>query len=166
MSAEHPSFFADPHSWVLFSAVIFAVIVYIKGKKPVLEALDGRTKRITNDLAEAARLKDEAQALLADYQKKHRDAVQTAQKIIDGATEVAIRLQKESETKLEETLKRRETQLLDRLARAETNAIQELRQQAADIATAAAQSLLQDAMGKRGMKLVDDSIGELPRNLN
>ena len=100
METEPTGFWADPHAWVLLSTIVFAVIAYIKGKKPLLDMLDGRTKRIKHDLEEAARLKNEAQALLADYQKKHKDAVTTAQKIIDNAQESAALLQKSAEEKL------------------------------------------------------------------
>jgi len=166
METEPTGFWADPHAWVLLSTIVFAVIAYIKGKKPLLDMLDGRTKRIKHDLEEAARLKNEAQALLADYQKKHKDAVTTAQKIIDNAQESAALLQKSAEEKLVESLKRREIQLLERISRAEAAAVQELRHQAADIAATAAHQLLTEAMEKRGAKLVDAAIEELPARLN
>jgi F-type H+-transporting ATPase subunit b len=163
---EETSFLADPHSWVLFSTIIFAIIAYVKGKQPLLSMLDARTARIKTDLAEAERLKQEAQTLLADYQKKHRDAVQIAQKIIDNAQAAAVQMQKDAEVKLSDNLKRRETMLLERIARAEAAAVQELRHQAADIAATAAEKLLAEAMSKRGTKLVNEAIEELPQRLN
>jgi len=162
----HESFFADPHVWVLFAAIIFAVIAWKKGRVPLLKMLDSRSARIRAELEEAERLKNEAQALLDDYQKKHRDAVKTAQQIIDNAKESAVALQKESEQKLTESMRRREALLLERIARAEASAVQELRHQAADIAANAAEKLLADAMGKRGGKLVDEAIEDLPQRLN
>ena len=163
---EQTSFFADPHAWVLFSTIIFAVIAYVKGRKPLLDMLDARTARIRTDLEEAARLKNEAQALLADYQKKHLEAVDTAKKIIDNAQESVALMQKEAEAKLSENLQRRESLLLERIARAEAAAVRQLRYQAADIAATAAEKLLADAMDKRGSKLVDAAIDELPARLN
>ena len=166
METEPTSFWADPHSWVLLSTSVFVIIAWIKGRKPLLSMLDTRTARIKNDLDEAARLKSEAQALLADYQKKHKDAVEIAQKIIDNAQESVVLMQKDAEQKLSESLKRRETQLLERIARAETAAIQELRHQAADIAANAAGKLLAEAMDKRDTKLIEAAIEELPARLN
>ena len=156
----------DPHIWVLFSAILFAVVLWKKGRGPVLAMLDGRTAKIQSDLDEAARLKQEAQDLLADYQQKHKEAIITAQKIIEGAQESVALMQKDAEEKLTETLQRREALLLERIKRAEGAAVQELRFQAADIAAKAAESLLADAMGKRGSKLVDEAIEELPARLN
>ena len=158
--------FSDPHIWVLFSAILFAVVAYKKGRKPLLSMLDTRSARIQRDLEEAARLKAEAEALLADYQQKQHDAVETAQKILDNAHESAALIQKEAEQRLTENLARREALLLERIARTESTAIQELRRQAADIAATAAESLLADAMASRGAKLVDTAIEELPTRLN
>lgn len=166
MEEPHPSLLADPHTWVLFSAIVFVAVAWVKGRAPLLKLLDSRTARIKNELEEAERLKREAQELLNEYQKKHRDAVQTAQKIIDTAKESAVLIQKEAEEKLSENLARREALLLERITRAEAAAVRELRHQAADIAAQAAEQLLAEAMGKRGSKLVDEAIEELPARLN
>lgn len=164
--AEHGGLLADAHTWVLFSTLIFVALVYVKGRKPILSSLDSRTAKIKADLDEAARLKAEAQALLADYQQRHKDAVITAQKIIDTAKEATALIQKDAEKKLEENLQRREALLLERIARAESAAVQELRHQAADIAAKAAEQLLADAAVKNGAKIVDEAIDELPSRLN
>ncbi len=158
--------FHDTHFWVLLASIVFAVVAFKKGRAPLLSMLDGRSAKIKADLDEAERLKHEAQELLADCQKKHRDALQTSQQIIDRAKETAVRLQKEAEEKLSDTLKRRETQLLERIARAESAAVTELRTLAADIAARAAETLLHDAVAKRGSKLVDDAISDIPAKLN
>lgn len=152
----------DTHFWVLAATVIFALVAFRMGKKPLLAMLDARTTRIRQDMEEAARLKKEAQEMLVEAQKKNRDAVQTAQKIIDDAKDAAARMQKDASLKLEDGLKRREAQLLDRIARAESAAVQELRQKAADLAVHAAEELLRDALPKRGAQLVDDAIAHLP----
>jgi F0F1-type ATP synthase membrane subunit b/b' len=63
-------------------------------------------------------------------------------------------------------MKRREVLLLERMSRAEAAAVQELRHQAADIAAEAVEKLLADALPKRGTKLVDEAIEELPKRVN
>lgn len=163
---EHEGFLQDPHSWVLFSAILFVAVVWKMGRAPILKALDGRSARIKAELEEAERLKNEAQKLLAEYQQKQKDAAATAQKIIDNAHESVALLKKDAEAKLSENLKRREALLLERIQRAEAAAVQELRLQAADIAAKAAEQLLADAMGKNGTKLVNQAIDELPARLN
>jgi F-type H+-transporting ATPase subunit b len=157
----------DPHFWVLLSTILFVVLAYKKGKKPVLAMLDGRTAYIKAELEEAERLRAEAQEILADGQRKHRDAIHTAQKIIDNAKEAACNFEKEAGQKLTDTLERREIQLLDRIARAEAEAVQALRTQAADLASRAAEKLLQESLSKAGGgKLVDDAILDLSGSLN
>ncbi len=166
MAAEHSGLLADSNFWVLLAAIGFAAIVWKKGRKPILDMLDSRTARIRAELEEAERLRNEAQDLLSETQKKHRDALQTAQKILDNAQKNAAALEVDAQRKLEESLKRREEQLLDRIQRAEIAAVQELRAQAADIATRAAEIMLEEALAKRGGKLVDEAIDELPQRLS
>lgn len=152
--------------WVVISTLIAAAIVVVKGKGPVLAMLDARADKIRRTVEEAEQLKAEAEALLADSQKKHRDALQTAQKIVDHAKETAARLQQEAEEKLEQSLQRREAQLLDRITRAQDAAVQSIRNQAVDLATGAARQILEEAMAKRGPKLVDEAIADIPARLN
>lgn len=158
--------FHDTYTWVLISTIIFAVIAFKKGRAPLIGMLDARTAKIKADLEEAERLKFEAQEMLADVQKKQRDALQTSQQIIDNAKVSAERIRKETEEKLAESLKRREAQLLDRIARAEAAAIEELKHQAADIAARSAEVLLHETLAKRGAKMVDDAIADIPAKLN
>ncbi len=163
---EHGGILQDSYFWVLLATVIFVVIAYAKGRKPLIAMLDARTARIKTELEEAEALRIQAQELLADCQKKHRDALQTSQKIIDNAKETAERMQQTAEKKLEESLKRKETQLMDRIARAETAAVTELRNQAADIAARTAEILMAEAITKRGPKMVDEAIADIPAKLN
>lgn len=166
MEQAHFASLHDTGFWVLLATIGFAFVLWKYGRAPILAFLDARTAKIRADLDEAERLKNEAQDLLSESQRKHRDAIQTSQKIIDAAKETAQRIQKEAEAKIAEGAKRKEAQLLDRIARAETAAIAELRHQAADIAAKSAEILLQEAMGKRGAKLVDEAISEIPSRLN
>ena len=55
MEAEHTGLLADPHTWVLFSAILFAVVMWRKARQPLLKMLDSRTVRIRTELEEAER---------------------------------------------------------------------------------------------------------------
>lgn len=155
----------DTHFWVFLASLGFFAALFKFARKPLLAFLDARTVKIKADLDEAEKLRNEAQELLAESQRKHRDAIQTAQKIIDNARDTAARVQKEAEQKLVDSLKRREEQLLGRIRQAEAAAVNDLRRQAADLATKSAEILLHDALGKRGGKLVDEAIGDIPASL-
>lgn len=160
---EHHGLLSDTSFWVLLSTLIFAVVVYVKGRQPIAAMLDARTARIKAELDEAERLREDAQNLLAETQRHHREALHTAQKIVDNARETADRIQQETHQKLEDLQKRREEQLLDRINRAEAAAIGQLKRQAADLAARASEQLLKDAMAKNGKTLVNDAIDQVAR---
>lgn len=156
----------DPYFWIVLSTIIFVAIIIQKGSPILLNALDNRSKKISDELDQAEKLRVEAQELLAEYQRKHRDAVKMAEGIISQAKDQAKIIQKETQTKMDDSLKRREAQLVERISRAELSAVQEVREQAADIASAAAESLVITALSKTGSKLIDTSITDLPKKLN
>jgi F-type H+-transporting ATPase subunit b len=159
---EHAGLLHDTNFWVLSSTLLFAVLVYVKGRGPLLNILDSRTARIKAELDEAGRLREEAQELLAETQRQHREALQTAQRIIENAKETAGRIESDSNAKMDEAQKRREDQLLERISRAESTAVAELRRQAADIAAKAAEQLLRDNLAKSGAGLIDRAIDDIP----
>lgn len=156
----------DTTFWVLISTIIFAIVAWKKGKEPIVQLLDGRTERIRKELEEAERLRVEAQEVLADYQRKYRDAMKAADEIIENASERAARIEKEMMAKMDDDLARKETQLVERIARAEKAAVQEIRNKAADIATATITSILSNEMDKKDSELIDDAIKTLPKKLS
>ena len=62
--------------------LFFALIAYLKVPGMMTKALDDRSDKIRNDLEEARRLREEAQQLLAEYQRKRKEAEQEAEGII------------------------------------------------------------------------------------
>lgn len=167
MAAGHEGgFFSDAHSWVFLATVIFAVVAFRLGRKPILAILDSRTAKIKNDLEEAERLRIEAQELLAQYQRKHRDALKTAEEIVTHARESVKRIHDEANKNLEESLKRKEAQILDKIARTEAAAVEEVRNQTADLAIIAARRMLLEALEGDGKDLIDQSIGKLSGQIN
>ncbi len=158
--------FSDPSFWVFLATVIFAIVMVKYARAPLFKLLDERSDKIRRELEEAEKLRVEAQTMLAEYQRKHRDAMQTADEIIAHAKEQAERIRTESVDALEAALERREAQLLDRISRAELAALQEVREQAADISAAAARQLVVEALTKDSDTLVDKTIKDLPKRLN
>jgi F-type H+-transporting ATPase subunit b len=159
--------FSDPTFWVLVAFVIFVALVWKPGSKAVTQMLDDRAEKIRGDLDKAAKLREDAQALLADYQKKQRDALQEAQAIVASAKAEAERLSAQAAADLEASLKRREQLALQRIAQAEQQAMADVRAAAVDLAVAATQKLLADKIDKAGHEaLIDGAIKELPGKLN
>src|SRR5438094_10544419 len=94
--------------WVAVAFFIFVgVLIYYRVHKMIVAGLDQRTARIKAELDEARRLKEEAQALLAEYKPKQQQAEREAEGLIVGAKAEAEQLAAEAKAKLEELLSRR-----------------------------------------------------------
>ncbi|HUS98228.1 MAG TPA: ATP F0F1 synthase subunit B, partial [Hyphomicrobiaceae bacterium] len=127
LAAELP-FFERPETWVGVAFFIFVgLLIYYGVPKLIGKALDDRADAIRNELDEARRLREEAQSLLADYQKKAREAEDEAQGIIDQARREAEALAAETRNSLQESVVRRGKQAEEKIARAEAQALTEVR---------------------------------------
>lgn len=160
-------FFREAESWVLVSTILFiALLAYLKVPALVGKMLDERAAKISRELDEAKRLRQEAEALLAEYGKKRSDAEAEARDIIAAAKAEAEAYAEESARKLEDALARRKAQAEQKIAMAEAAAIKDVRAAAADLAMTAAAALLKDAAsGKAGEKLVSESIAAVKSRL-
>jgi F-type H+-transporting ATPase subunit b len=154
--------------WV---AVAFFVLMAIFWKlgvhRTAVSALDDRSKRIQAELDDARRLKEEAQAVLAEAERRRRDAEREATEIIDAARGDAERVAADARTKAEEFLSRRTKMAETKIAQAEQQAVADVRAAAADAAVAAAERVLRESVkGKVADDLIGRSIGELGSKLN
>ncbi|WP_409561227.1 F0F1 ATP synthase subunit B [Hyphomicrobium sp. B1] len=158
----------NPLFWVLVAFVAFlALLVYYGVPGVVAKALDERADSIRKELDEARKLREEAQSLLMDYQRKAREAEVEAQSIIEQAKREAEALASESRKALTESLERRSKIAEDKIARAEAQALGEVRSVAVETALAAAHEILKTrAAGATGDSLVSQSIGDLSGKLN
>ena len=153
--------------WAGVAFVIFIVLTYRPGKRILTEALDARIAKIREEIEEAQRLREEAQSTLASYQRRQREALQEAERIIEHAREEAERTRARAETELEETIKRREQQAAAKIAQAEAAALDDIRNRAVDLAIGATAKLLEERLsGKDGEKAVSDAIKGLSDKLH
>ena len=133
----------EAETWVAIAFVIFlAVLGYLKVHKMLIKGIDDRRDRIKAELDEARRLKEEAQALLAGYQRKQQEIERAAEGIIAGAKADAERLAAEAEAKLQDFIARHTKMAQERIAQAEAQAVADVRSAAADAAVAAAGTIL------------------------
>jgi F-type H+-transporting ATPase subunit b len=158
--------FGDPEFWVAVAAVIFIAVVWKPARRVLIGSLDERAARIRADLDEARKLRDEAGQLLAEYQKKQREAAVEAQAIIDQAQEEAERLAAQSARDLDAALARRTRLAEERIVQAEKKALDEIRAVAIDVALAAAREVIASQIDEeRGGALLDAAIAALPQRL-
>ncbi|MBX6367905.1 MAG: F0F1 ATP synthase subunit B [Rhodospirillales bacterium] len=159
-------FLHDTHFWEAVAFVIAVALVWKKASSAITGALDERARKIREELDEARKLREEAQATLANYQRKQRDALKEAEEIIAHAKAEAERLGAQAAHDLEAAIQRRQRLAEEKIAQAEQKALAEVRAAAVDIAVAAARRVLAEEMGARGSKLIDEAIDSLPQRLH
>ena len=162
----------DPTAWATFWAFMgllafLALTVYLKVPQMIAGALDDRSVKIRRELDEARRLREEAQSLLAEYQRRRREAESEAEGIVDQARREADAIAAEARTRMEDYVTRRTRAVEQRIAQAESQAVAEVRSRAVDVATAAAAEIVAArARGNAGQDLVLKSIAAVRNNLN
>ena len=158
----------DPLFWVLVAFLIFVgALLYYGVPAMVGKMLDERADGIRRELDEARKLREQAQALLADYQRKSREAENEAKSNIDQAKREAEAMASETKKTLAESIERRSKQAEEKIARAEAQAISEVRATAVNTALAAAEKMLKARVpGQVGDNLIDQSIKDLKGKLN
>ena len=157
----------DPNFWVLLSFLIFIGVFIKYGKDKALGTLDSKIDAIRSELKTAEKLRVEAQELLAEYQRKHKDSLAEANIIIARAKNRAEDLRVQAEDDLAETMKRRESQLEERLARIELNARHEIEAYTAKIAVNAARQLMSEKMdAKTDKDIINNNLETVSKTLN
>lgn len=132
----------NPVLWVSL-ATLFVVAMLIKLLTPVItKALDKRSADINEELERAMALREEAQVILAQYQKKQRESLKEAEEIVQKANLEARRITREAEQDVEEQLKKRMKLAVDKIEQAERHALQEVQGRVIDITVAAARSIV------------------------
>ena len=157
----------DNTFWTAAALFVFlGLMVYLKVPKMLTSTLDKKIDKIQEDLDEAKRLREEAQALLAKYELKRKEAESEAQDIVEAAQEEAVRIAEEAKVSLEEMIVRRTKAVELKISQAETQAISEVRERSAEVAVEAARALLIEQMADKGTALVDDAIKDVGSQLN
>ena len=154
--------------WVAIAFVVFVgILIYAGAHRAIASALDSRGQRISAELEEARRLKEEAQKLVAEFKRKQREAEAEAESIVTAAKAEAERLAAEAKAKLEDFVSRRTKMAEDKIAQAEHQAVADVTAIAAEAAAKAAEVLLgRAATGDVSDRLISHAIGEVRTKLN
>ena len=158
----------DASLYVLIAfLIVIGVFIRAGVHKTIVSGLDKRAQKIADEINEARKMREEAQELLASYQRRQREAEEEAAGIIEQAKKDAQRLAAEARTKIEEQTERRIKSAEDKIARAEAQAISEVRGQTADLAIEAARIIIRDRMGGGAQgPFIDKAIAGLRDKLN
>jgi F-type H+-transporting ATPase subunit b len=160
--------FATAEFWILACLVaFFAILGYFKVHRTIAGSLDKRAADIAAELDEARRLREEAQQLLASYQRKQREAMKEAEDIISQAKAEAEQLAKETRANMEAQVERRTKLAEDKIAQAETQAVNDVRSVAAEVAIGAARRVIAEKVDAGAdAKLIEKSIADLASKLH
>ncbi len=167
---EYQAFHAVPWQhgsfWVAVAIIIFAVLFGGKIARPFTAMLDARTQSVRDALDEAARLKAEAEAMLADAKARQEQAIADAKQILATAHEEAARMAADLTRDAEAAAKWRERLALERIAGEEKAAIADIRAAAIDIASAATTRTLREAFSvEADAAMIDHAIAGVPAAL-
>jgi F-type H+-transporting ATPase subunit b len=129
--------------WSQVALVLFlALVIYMGAPKIIGKSLDDRAAKIKAELDAAKSLREEAQSLLAEYQKKRKDAESEAEHILAAAKREASAMAADAKAKTEEYVTRRTALSEQKIKAAETDAVNAVRAAAVDLAIAAAERLI------------------------
>jgi F-type H+-transporting ATPase subunit b len=160
--------FTDPETWVAISFLLFAgLLIYFGVPGKVAKSLDSRSSAIARELEEARRLRQEAEQILADYKRKAENAQTEAQAILAQAEREAAAYAKEARTAFDEAVARRLNVAEQKIKLEEEKARKQIRAQAAELAIAAAEQLLeQKVSGKTAEDMIAASLDRIKKRLH
>ena len=153
---------------VLLAFLLFVgVLLFLKVPSKIGEMLDKRAAGIRSDLEEARGLRDEAQALLASYERKQKDVQEQADRIVQTARDEATRAADQAKDDIRQSVDRRLAGAEEQIASAEAAAVKEVRDRAIAVAVAAARDVVAAEMGpERQQQLIDRSIDTVDQKLH
>ncbi|MGC9417667.1 MAG: F0F1 ATP synthase subunit B [Rhodovulum sp.] len=152
---------------VLLSFLAFiAVLVYLKVPGKLAGMLDKRAADIQKELDEARALREEAQTVLASYERKQKEVQEQAERIIDTARSEAEAAAAKAKDDLKVAIERRLAAADEQIESAKAGAVKEVRDRAIVVAVEAAREVITKQMTEAtGDKLVDAAISDVQAKL-
>lgn len=153
---------------VTIGFVIFlGVLVYYGVPGMVTRMLDARAVRIKQELDEARALRDEAQTLLAGYERRQKEVKAQAEDIVTAAKAEAEKAAEAAKEEIRNSVARRLKTATEQIAAAEQSAIRQIKDQAVTVAVAAAGDVMRERMkADDANRLIDSSIAEVGEKLH
>ncbi len=169
LAASGPFFSLGNTDFVVLLAflVFIGVLIYFKVPAMLGGLLDKRADGIRSELDEAKALREDAQTLLASYERKQREVQEQSERIIAHAKEEARLAADQAKVDLQASIERRLAAAQDQIASAETSAVREVRDRAVAVAIAAAGDVVSKKMSAAdGNSLIDDAIAQIETKLH
>jgi len=159
------SFFGDPASWVLVAFIIFVILALVaKAPSMIAKILDSEIERIKNELNDARKLKEDANSLLADYERKVQNAQKEIEKILDQAKTTAKNHDESSRKKVEEYIKRAEQQSIEKITQTEKMALSKVNQEIVSNSIEVAEKIVSENITEdNSKKLFSQSVQQIKK---
>jgi F-type H+-transporting ATPase subunit b len=159
--------FIDAKFFVAVATLLFVVVTFKPIKKVLLSMIDERIDKIKSDLAEAARLKDEATKILKESEENLLRSEKEAAEIISHAKLEAENIISKTKEKLEKDIETRKAIAFQKIKSLEESALLELKKSVASIAIGASAKVIQQQSSDDDFKnLVDGSIEKLSKTIH
>jgi F-type H+-transporting ATPase subunit b len=158
-------FFYQPASWVFIAFIIFiSIAIYLKVPNMVTKLLDEQISKIKNDLDDARKLKEDANSLLAEYERKIESANKEAENIINQAKNNAKSYEENSNKKVEEFISRSEKQSIEKIQQAQKSAIKKINEEIVNKSVEVAEKIISKNMNdQNNNKLFENSINQIKK---
>lgn len=169
LAASGPFFSLSNTNFVVLIAFLLfvAVLLYLKVPSLLGGLLDKRAAGIQSELDEARALREEAQTLLASYERKQKEVQEQADRIVAHARDEAAEAAEVAKADLKKSIARRLQAAEDQIASAEQSAVKEVKDKAVMIAVAAAKDVIAKQMtAESGNALIDDAIAQVDAKLH
>lgn len=169
LAATGPFFSLSNTNFVVLIAFLLfvSVLVYLKVPSLLGGMLDKRADGIKAELDEARAIREEAQTLLASYERKQKEVKGQADRIVDHAKEEAAEAAELAKEQLKVSIARRIKAAEDQIASAEANAVKEVRDRAVTVAVdVAKQVVAKQITAAQGNKLIDQAISDVEAKLH
>ena len=153
-------------AWVLIAFILFFVLVGKKLWSALITNLDERKKMIENELNEAKKLREEAQAELNASLKKQKEINKQVLDIINDAKSTAKQIEADAQKKSDIIIKRKEEQAKQKINNAQIEAINNIKNISAELSVKSAKVYIQNELVSKIQKaLYSDSKQKLKEKL-
>jgi F-type H+-transporting ATPase subunit b len=148
-------------------AIFLGILLWAGVPGMLARKLDERAVKIRSDLDEARSLREEAQALLASFERRQKEVKGQAEEIVAAARVEAEKAAEAAKLDIRRTVARRIATATDQIDAAEKAAIRQIKDRAVTVAVAAAADVIRGGLSKADADaMIDAAIAEVGAKLH
>ena len=157
-------FYTEVRFWIGVAFVLAMLVLLKPAYKFIKGALQRRVERVIDDIEQAVKLRDDAQEMLADYERKFVNVEQEARQILEQGTQSLQRLQQSETERMKSDLQNKEKEAERRIKSSTEKAKSEINLSASRLSVGLARKAIDKYLQENDKsKLIDDAIDELDK---